>query len=362
MRNQKMPRKNMIVDAVNGISPSISTMVVNIGQPALKFVTVSFQGGRTGLLDMALPRSATWSYVLDSLRQANEPAYVEIDPQTNTITELLIPLTVTVDALKPTASGDAIEVELYISHAKHFLRRSNPEFQQMLSTLEAARDHGTAVIVTDTPDNHEIIDVRPLPSSLNFKPPSGQPPTGARTDFHIAAVTQQQARQMFELVNAKSCCPGSAAAPCITFLYPDDGCWGRAHEMCRLIIGAGVQPRKVWIYGNLRVQTQNHPSCAVQWGWHVAPTLEVSTSSGTEIQVIDPALFSEPVPQATWASVQGDPSATLVASDASVFHRRFDGTVTYDDAAYTETRRVLDTYRLQLLLRSTGTYGPMSSK
>ena len=103
-----MPRKNMIVDAVNGISPSISTMVVNIGQPALKFVTVSFQGGRTGLLDMALPRSATWSYVLDSLRQANEPAYVEIDPQTNTITELLIPLTVTVDALKPTASGDAV--------------------------------------------------------------------------------------------------------------------------------------------------------------------------------------------------------------------------------------------------------------
>ena len=61
------------------------------------------------------------------------------------------------------------------------------------------------------------------------------------------AITLQRAREMFDLVNAKLCCPGNPAALCITFLYPDDGCWGRAHEMCRLMIAAGEQPRKIWI-------------------------------------------------------------------------------------------------------------------
>ena len=59
----------------------------------------------------------------------------------------------------------------------------------------------------------------------------------------------------------------------ISWLYPDDGCWGRAHEMCRLMINAGAHPRKVWIYGKLHTLTKNNPNCFVNWGWHVAPTL-----------------------------------------------------------------------------------------
>jgi hypothetical protein len=107
---------------------------------------------------------------------------------------------------------------------------------------------------------------------------------------------------MFDLVAHKVCCPATAAAPCIPFNYPDDGCWGRAHEMCRLMLAAGITPNKVWIFGNLRAASQNNPNCQVLWGWHVAPTLSV----GGETYVIDPALFNGPVTQATWAGVQGD--------------------------------------------------------
>ncbi len=128
----------------------------------------------------------------------------------------------------------------------------------------------------------------------------------------MPTVTLQRAQQLFELVNAKVCCPASAPAPCIPFLYPDDGCWGRASEMCRLIIADGAQPRKVWIYGHLLVQTANNPACHVGWGWHVAPTLEVNTGVGTDTYVIDPSLFPGPVTKTMWKSVQGDPSATLV--------------------------------------------------
>lgn len=171
-------------------------------------------------------------------------------------------------------------------------------------------------------------------------------------------VAPQQAQALFDTVNSRICCPTSAASPCIPFTFPDDGCWGRAHEMCRLIIAAGVQPQKVWIYGNLVVATENNPACHVGWGWHVAPILLVNLGAATEVRVLDPSLFPGPISEPTWKGVQGDPLATLVHSDASVFWRGFYGAVTYDDAAYTQTNSVLNTYRNQLKLRSVSLAGP----
>jgi hypothetical protein len=107
----------------------------------------------------------------------------------------------------------------------------------------------------------------------------------------MSAVTQQKANEMFTMVGGLSCQPLNPLAPCITFLYPDDGCYARAHEMCRLMGVQGVSSRKVFNYGSLVVQTKNHPSCQVSWGYHVAPTLRVRKSFPTvEEQVIDPAL------------------------------------------------------------------------
>ncbi len=165
-------------------------------------------------------------------------------------------------------------------------------------------------------------------------------------------VTLERARELFDLVNARLCCPASAPAPCIPFLYPDDGCWGRAHEMHRLMFAEGAESEKVWIYGNLAVSTQNNPSCKVYWGWHVAPTLQVSIGGSIRTYVIDPSLFSTPVPQATWASVQGDSTAVLVPSPGSVFYRNRNGTVVQTDPTYTNTNAVLTTYRNELKLRS----------
>jgi hypothetical protein len=172
-----------------------------------------------------------------------------------------------------------------------------------------------------------------------------------------AAVTPQRAQQLFDLVNTKLCCPASAPAPCIPFLYPDDGCWGRAHEMCRLMIANGAQPEKVWIYGNLRVNSQNKPNCLVQWGWHVAPTLQVNAGGGVQTWVIDPALFPGPVTRATWFGVQGDPNAALVPSSAAIFHRSVTG-ATQTDPTYAKTNQVLTTYRNALKLRCASSSGP----
>jgi Glutaminase len=169
----------------------------------------------------------------------------------------------------------------------------------------------------------------------------------------MPGISLQRARQMFDLVNAKLCCASVSASPCIPFSYPDDGCWGRAHEMCRLMLAAGEQPRKVWIRRNnnqLHVDTTNHPDCFVEWNWHVAPTLVVATGTGDQTYVVDPALFNEPVPQATWVSIQNSPNPTLTPTGPEVFHQF---TIPPSlDPTYSHTNNVLEDYRIQLRLRS----------
>ena len=351
-----MARPNALVDGISSLSSPREALTARPGEIPSRAVTVNFQGGRSGQLDLAIPRSAVWADVLDSLRQANESVYVEIDPTTNVITELLLPREVRVGAITPTDTDDAVEVELIISQARHYLRRTNPDFQQLLNILQTAQEEGIPVLVTETLDGYEIIDVKSLP-----KPPLERvevPPPVSRAPAPTP-VTLQKALQLFNLVSAKTCEPTSTPPPCIPFLYPEDGCWARANEMCRLFIAAGVQPEKVWIYGGLHAATQNSPSCKIGWGYHVAPTLMVSTGAISEVYVIDPSLFTGPVQRVVWFDVQGNPSATLESSDASIFYKsKGSGYVEYDDTAYTKTQRDLATYRNQLKLRSASSVGP----
>ena len=155
-----MPRGDVLVDGVSDVG-SAERGLAKPGEPVL--APVRFRGGRMGMLDMGLPRSSVWADVLRSLRDAGEPAYVEIDRDTGVIIELLLPRAVTVASITPTPEQDGVQVELVISHARHFLRRSNPAYDELLRALETARTQEAAVLVTETLDTHEIIDVRSLP-------------------------------------------------------------------------------------------------------------------------------------------------------------------------------------------------------
>jgi hypothetical protein len=118
--------------------------------------------------------------------------------------------------------------------------------------------------------------------------------------------------------------------------------------MCRLMIAAGAKPRKVWIDGNLHTLTRNNPQCFVNWRWHVAPTICVRRFFSSQLMVIDPSLFTAPVTEATWKSVQGDANATLTNTDATVYWRN----VIPTDPNYVDTNFRLQIYRLKLKTRS----------
>lgn len=365
-----MPNKNAVVALVLRIDPPLDRPTDERGY------TIELEGERRARIEPGEKNGGALARILDGIRQLHRPVYLELDPATSTITRLLIPHVSRVAGIKAIDTG-VLGVELELSHARHLLRRSMDTAGDDEKLLREAIRTRTPVIVTET-DAHEIIDVRPYtPVPGEELPHFPRPEFPARVPWSIdwfkylwwrvwcwrcwpwwwfRCLSMKRAQQVFDAMSATSCDPLTVPAPCIPFLFPDDGCWGRASEMCRLMINMGLSPKKVWIQGSLHVSTKNNPNCEVFWGWHVAPTLCVHGPKFFQCQqmVIDPSLFTTPVSQATWKGVQGDPGASLTPSAASIFYLW--GNVT--DPGYVQTNQVLADYRLQLQNRSIGPSGP----
>src|SRR6266545_1426617 len=370
-----MPNPNAVVSSIIRFEPPFDRAPDEMLR-ADGGLSVELEGERRVRLDPADPRSAGFAQVLDGLRKQRLPVYLEIDPATSTITRLLIPRVVRVVGVRSTGQG-ALDIELEPSHARHVLRLGDPDSADLERELREAQASGSPVILTEG-DAHNIIDVRAftpgpnvaLPPFPEPKPPPPKVLPGPPWPLNwiiwvlrrfwwwlrwlwrwFRCPSAVRAQQIFNTMAATSCDPLTVPAPCIPFLYPDDGCWARAHEMCRLMINMGLSPRKVWIDAStlLHVNTRNNPACFVEWGWHVAPTLCVRGPSFFQRQrmVIDPSLFTTPVSEDTWKGVQGDPSATLTDTDASQFWHGGGGDPTYSNTIY-----YLAYYRIDLQYRS----------
>lgn len=74
----------------------------------------------------------------------------------------------------------------------------------------------------------------------------------------------------------------------ITWMYPDDGCYARAEMMVNSLQEsiAPLTMMKIFVFGNLYVETDNSPNGFVQWWYHVAPTI----LNNGEYWVFDPAI------------------------------------------------------------------------
>jgi Glutaminase len=351
-------------------------------------LTVALDDGREARLDPEDPRSSAYAQALDDLRKLRHPVYLEINPATSTIEELLIPVIARVRDLRTIDEG--LEVELAPSHARHTVPRSSPDLPTLETQLRGAQQTGGLILVTES-DDHAIIDVRPyvpgpdgppIPFGLRKPAPRwwyARPlswlwrplrPLLVSPGWPWRWTTWVSAVEAFAAMRATSCDPLTAPAPCIPFMYPDDGCWARAHEMCRLLISMGQHPAKVWIRANthsdpparLTPSTRNHPSCHTNWFWHCAPTLVVRSGLiWFKRFVIDPALFNEPVPVATWKAAQNDPDATLTDSDASEYVIQDiweDVVLSRTDPNYEETNFYLALFRTRLMVRAAEGLGP----
>src|SRR5262245_14649498 len=362
-----MPNPNAIISTTVRLDPPLdrppSELLEREGG-----ISVELEG-RRARLDPADERSAGFAQILDGLGKLGVPVYVEVDPATEAVTRVLVPTVSPVVSVRPGEEG-ALDVELEASHARHRLRLGGPDADELERQLRDAVEAKRPVIVVED-DAHEIIDVRvftpdperplPLPPFPVIPLPSPEPFSLIRglswlwwwISWWWRCPSTVKAQQTFDAMAATSCSPLTVPPPCIPFLYPDDGCWARAHEMCRLMIDMGLSPRKVWIDHSpsywLHVNTKNNPNCFVEWGWHVAPTLCVRGPRffNTSRMVIDPSLFTTPVSKATWKGVQGDPAATLTDTGPEQFWHGGG-----DDPNYTASNAILAQYRLALQTRS----------
>jgi hypothetical protein len=363
-----MPNPNAVVATTIQVN-SAEQMGVGEGRAEV-FVDLD---GRRIRLDPADSRSAGYAQVLEGLAGLRHPVYAEIDPETDGITRLLVPKVGRI--LRADDGEDGLEVSLDTSHAR--LRvPAGDDAAELAGVVRRALEDGRAVIVT-ADDGGAVLDVRDLPDDVSGVLPPFPLPPEPRPEWPVRSawlrvplwlwrvlrclwcwwfccLSATRAQQVFDAMAATSCDPVTCPLPCIPFTYPDDGCWARAHEMCRLMINMGLQPRKVWIDHStghfLHVNTRNNPQCYVEWGWHVAPILCVRGRFPFAVQtmVFDPSLFTTPVSEATWKGVQGDPAATLTETGPEVFWHG-GGT----DPNYTQCNAILAQYRQALVARST---------
>lgn len=97
-----------------------------------------------------------------------------------------------------------------------------------------------------------------------------------------------------------------------SWLYPDDGCFARAALAVRnLFQWSNPAPSKIFVFGDLVVNTKNSSSGQVSWWYHVAPLVEV----GGEKYVLDPAIEpGQPLKLGEWlARMSPNPGSLEVA-------------------------------------------------
>ena len=262
--------------------------------------TVLLDGERRVRLDPEDPRTPGYRSVFDQLREQRRPVYVEVDPERGTVVRVLLPLPTRVVRIEE--RDDELLLELAGSHAVHLVDLRGADADELSSSLRAAHESRGGILVIED-ESHQVMDVMeftpapdgpalppfpqlPVPELLIPRPPFWRRLWDWFWDWLLwwwRCPSAAAAQTIFDQLGATTCPPLTVPAPCIPFMYPDNGCWARAHEMCRLMLALGRAPRKVWIkegpQGPLRVDTKNNPNCHVQWWYHVAPTLCVRTVS-----------------------------------------------------------------------------------
>lgn len=335
-----MPKPRIYIGKIENDSPLQEILTrksaTNEREAALP---IKLQGEWKASLHVDHPKANAWARMLDYLQENNRPVYAELDSDTDVILRLYMPIATNV--LDIAEETEVVRVSLTGSHAVHYLRRNHPDFEPFMGILQQAKSSDKTIMLTATYRDHEILDVRDLPASFgNDGPPEPPPPP-----VPDPPVSPERAIELFNMMKAQSCTPCSSGSPCIPFRYPYDGCWIRAHLMCYLMIAEGETPEKIWIHGGgLHALSSNVPECAVDWSWHVAPTLMMTDpGGGPDIKiVIDPSLCEGPVTPDEWRNLQ-KPTATLTPSSWDGYAFLASGT-----ASQAQADSDMEAYRIML--------------
>lgn len=238
----------------------------------------------------------------------------------------------------------------FILTAQFYEITPSEENEKYISMIRQAVQDEAPIHVFIKPNSHEIAKVEKATEEdiRYFKSILTKEVKG--TTNKLASVIPDVAtlNSLFAQIKSQSCGTSTASSPCITFRYPVDGCYARAHKMRQILINNGYDCEKQFVYGNLKASTG---TCCVSWSYHVAILVSFKNASGVvEKRIIDPSLFSTgPVTDSAWRSACtnstcGSVSVSSYANTAgNVYYRSPVGSLLYDNN-YVNTNCVLTTF------------------
>lgn len=277
---------------------------------------VQLAHGETAFFDLTnLSEANHQARMLEALQRLGWPAHVELRSD-RVIAAVRIPDIGTVLRISARAAGihevisDSSEARLLVDASTH---------AKELELLQSALATGALVVIAE--HNGWIVDVQFLPTYVVAGIPDYEDvECGVGIIGRTSVLDLPQIDQLVLDIVAQSCALPNASDGCIPFLYARTGCWARAHRVCELLADAGVVAAKLWVFGDLRVDTPNVPACQMAWAWHTAAFLRIKTTSGEDIRVIDPSMFPErSASREEWIGAQNDSAALQLYSDRSVY-------------------------------------------
>jgi hypothetical protein len=279
---------------------------------------VRFTNSELAYLNSVNPDVARHQQVLETMMAIGRPVFVKVSPR-RSVEDVRIPIVGRVVEFHRVEDG--IEVHLDGSAAR--LTLPAPLVSgEAVDLLRRSRREGRLIAIVDERMTNAIVDLNLAPIEFeSIFPPLRSSPAEIPTLIlnQLSEVDEATAQRLFTSMAGASCEVGHMRPGCIPFLYSKDGCFARAHEMCRRMACGGVIAAKLWVFGRLRPRTPNDPSCVAEWGVHVAPVIRLGGTR--QLLVIDPSLCDRAVPRATWEAALNDPAALSVFTESRVFLR-----------------------------------------
>jgi hypothetical protein len=293
--------------------------------------------------------SSVWMRLLES--SSSSRVYVQYREGTSIAQNIVPTSRRRIESLRKV--NDDMQVRFSASPAAYYVRRNSPA--HLLQYLERSLHDNRPVRIALDGLSKDVLDAESTEEPLTEAEPILElGPTFANT-LDPPGITFTAGNSMFAYL---------ASQVDIPFDYPDDCCYSRAHRMCHLLLGKGIQAAKVFNYGHgfdqdkmtLRVDTPNNPKGFVLWFYHVAPFVSITTNRGAPARyVIDPSLCKLPVPIAEWLRLQQDLTCSQRYAEDRIYYEPHDATVSpkFDDD-FSDTAKTLAEHRYWRDVRRAG--------
>jgi len=322
-----MPKPNVIVGLIQAIEPfAVGGAPPSAGGGEADVVpvpgtrTIRFADQDPVLLVPGASESAADLCVIELLHKIRKPAFVEINDK-RVITRALAPKVTTVTGIESDGEG-WFHVRLASSATRHMIPHETGHDREMLGLLQAAAKEGTTLRVTAGPDDGVILDVHP--DTPDRSVPVADITPEDQVIAGVSLVSEARAREFIgKHFKPNMCHLPRVNGGCMPFQYPDDFCWAVAQRITEWL--AAEKDRfvagKVWLFGDLQVDTPNKEDCQQKWDFHVASFVRRSELHD-DLLVFDPVVsLTDAIPVADWRKKVRGEQAERQITEARVYRK-----------------------------------------